>query len=464
MVLRVLDHIDHLVTFDADDRELTDATVVWRDGWIVAVGDRAVPVDLDEIASPGEQVERLDGRGLIVTPGLVNAHQHITQVGFRSLRGMERAPILPWLRRLTETVLERAETGRFGPDAVRALAVAGFAESVAGGTTCVGEQQYHYPQLAGGGRERLLDAIVDAADSVGIRLNAGRGCLTRTAEQGAGAPPAVIEPLSSVIDDWERLIETHHDPAPGAMVRVDLAPCGVHTDTVETFAAAADLAARHPGVGLHTHGYEQVDTDFAAERGTTVWRMLCDAGWDRPGTWLAHMVDPPDDEIAAFAAAGVGVAHLVAPDLRMGWGLAPVRRYLEEGVTLGFGTTGSASNDGANLLGDLRVAALAHRMGPDPERWPTVRELLAMATRGSAGCLGRPDAGRVEVGAVADLAAWSLHGVDRVGIDDPVVGLVLTGLSDRAELVVVDGEPIVVDGTVATVDEAEVAAAARAVC
>ena len=114
---------------------------------------------------------------------------------------------------------------------------------------------------------------------------------------------------------------------------------------------------------------------------------------------------------------------------------------------MGFGTTGSASNDGCNQLGDLRVAALAHRLGSaDPEQWLTARELLAMATRGSARCLGRPALGVIEPGAAADLAAWDTTAVDRVGVHDPVIGLLMTGLSDRAELVTVAGEVVVRDG------------------
>jgi 8-oxoguanine deaminase len=196
----------------------------------------------------------------------------------------------------------------------------------------------------------------------------------------------------------------------------------------------------------------------------TPWRILVDNGWAQPRTWLAHMNDPPPHELPEFAAAGVGVVHLIAPDLRMGWGCAPLRDYLDAGCRVGFGTTGSASNDGANLLGDLRIAALVHRQDPDPMRWPTVHELLRLATRGSADCLGRAQLGRLEVGALADVAAWDLGTVDRVGIDDAVAGLVLTGLSDRAAFVAVGGAVLVRDGRCTVLDERAVAAEAQRFC
>jgi len=164
-----------------------------------------------------------------------------------------------------------------------------------------------------------------------------------------------------------------------------------------------------------------------------------------------------------MASSGVAVAHLIAPDLRMGWGPAPVRAYLDAGVTLGFGTTGSASNDGANLLGDLRVAALAHRSTEpdDPSRWPTARELLRMATRGSAAALGRDDLGALVPGMQADLAAWDLRTVDRVGVHDPLAGLLLTGLSSRAAFVSVGGEILVENGAPTNLDVNAIAAHAR---
>jgi cytosine/adenosine deaminase-related metal-dependent hydrolase len=274
----------------------------------------------------------------------------------------------------------------------------------------------------------------------------------------------VVQSIDEVVRHSEELILAHHDASPNAQTRIALAPCGIHVDQLALFDALADLAADHDGVRLHTHLYEKVDADAARERyGRTPWELLVEHGWAQPRTWLAHVVDPPAGEIPEMAAAGVGVAHLIAPDLRMGWGLAPVRAYLEAGVTLGFGTTGSASNDGANLLGDLRVAALAHRSSsPDPEQWPSARELLRMATRGSAACLGREDIGTIAVGQCADLAAWDLHTVDRVGVHDPLAGLLLSGLSSRAAFVSIGGEILVENSRPTMLDVDAIAARARA--
>lgn len=143
------------------------------------------------------------------------------------------------------------------------------------------------------------------------------------------------------------------------------------------------------------------------------------------------------------------------------WGAAPVRAMLDAGVTVGFGTTGSSSNDGADMLGDLRLACLVHRGDADPERWLSARELLAMATRGSAACLGRDDLGVLRPGAQCDIAAWDLRTVDRVGVHDPLAGLLLTGLSSTAALVAVAGEVVVDGGQPVRLDPAAVAARAH---
>lgn len=453
----VLSGISYVGTFDDADNELSDVDIVVTDGVVAAVGKGAA-----QGASHGapQGAEIIDARGWLALPGLVNAHQHLYQVGLRALPELERALIGPWLAGVGGHCLQRWQEGHFGVETVHALAAAGMVESLLCGVTAVADQHYFFP---GGTTIPYIEATIEAAQQVGIRLNAGRGTITLSRRDGGAAPDETAQSVDEVLRHSHALIDAHHDPAPGAQIRIDLAPCGVHVDKPELFRAFAELAGEHPGVGLHTHLYEVVDSAFAQDRyGRSPWEVLVDCAWARPGTWLAHMNDAPLTEIPDYAASGVGIAHLIAPDLRMGWGLAPLRAYLDGGCKVGFGTTGSASNDGANLLGDLRLAALAHRSAhDDPQLWPSARELLAMATRGSADIIGRPEIGRIAVGAVADIACWDLRTVDRVGIHDPLAGLLLTGLSDRATLVMVGGKVVVRDGHCTTVDELTVASTAR---
>jgi len=439
---------DWCATFDDDDTELASADVLVEDGVIAAVGtslDVAGPVD-----------RTVDGRGLVLLPGLVNSHQHLYQGACRAVPHLERVLIGPWLAGLGALVKGWWRDGRFGPEEVGAISAAVLTESLLGGVTTLADQHYFFPT---GPSLGYVEATVDAARAVGVRLHACRGSITE------GPDPDVTQSVDEVVRHCEALIGTVHDASPGSRARVALAPCGPHVDQPELFDELAALAADHDAVRLHTHLYEHVDDEVCrARHGCTPWELLAAHGWAQARTWLAHVVNPPPSEVPEMAAAGVAIAHLVAPDLRMGWGAAPVRSYLDAGCTVGFGTTGSASNDGSDLLGDLRLALLAHRTNDpdDPSRWLTARELLRAATRGSADCLGRPELGRIAVGARADLAAWDLTTVDRVGVHDPVAGLLLTGLSSYASLVVVEGEVLVERGVPTQLDVAAVAARARA--
>jgi 8-oxoguanine deaminase len=438
---------DLVATFDDAGTELRGGDVVVDGTLIEAVGVGLDTASCDRV---------IDGTGLVVLPGLVNAHQHLYQGALRAIPHLERALIGPWLGGLGAVVKQWLRDGRFEPDAVQAIAAAVLAESLLGGVTTVADQHYFHPA---GSTRPYVEATIAAAGELGVRFHACRGTLT------LGPDPDVVQRVDDVVAHCAALIASHHDPRPGAMVRVALAPCGVHVDQLALFDELAALAADHDEVRLHTHLYEHVDTDAARERyGMTPWELIAAHGWAQPRTWLAHVVDVPIAEIDEMVDAGVAVAHLIAPDLRMGWGCAPVREFLAAGATVGFGTTGSASNDGANLLGDLRVAALAHRTRDpeDPERWLSARELLRMATRGSAACLGRDDIGMLAPSRQADLAAWDLHTVDRIGVHDPLAGLVMTGLSTRAAFVAVGGDVLVERGEPTAFDVPAIAARARA--
>lgn len=429
---------DRIVTEDASRRELEQADILVDDGVVDQVG-----VGLD-----AQTCDRtVDCTGLLALPGLINAHQHLYQGAMRAIPELERSLIGDWLRGVGADSLGRFERDRFGAKEVRAIARAVLAESLLGGITTVADQHYFFPGSAIPA-PAYVEATIEAASELGIRFHACRGSITMGRSDGGAAADSMVQPVDTVVEHCVALVDEYHDASPHSMVQVAFAPCGVHVDAPKLFDELAALAFDHDGVQLHTHLYERVDTDFTLDRyGMSPWEFLVEHGWATERTWLAHMVDVPVAELADIAAAGVAIAHLPAPDLRMGWGRAPLRAMLDAGVTVGMGTTGSASNDGANLLADLRLAALVHRdEGVDPGGWPSARELVRAATRGSADCLGRSALGWIGPGSAADFAAWDLRTVDRFGVQDPVAGLLLTGLSSAASLVVVAGKTVVEDG------------------
>ncbi|TQM36799.1 cytosine/adenosine deaminase-related metal-dependent hydrolase [Pseudonocardia cypriaca] len=449
----LLRKLAHVATFDAEDRELRDADILVEGPRIAAIGEDLATDGVDRV---------IDGRGLLALPGLINAHQHLYQASMRTLPELERSGMPEFLAAQDALVARRWREGRFTADAVRATARAVLTESVLGGVTTVADQHTVFP---GERPEPYVEATVEAAAEVGVRLHAGRGSVTFGRARGGMVDDLFAEPLDAVLAHAERLIADHHDPNRFAMTRVVLAPSGVVSDVPEIFREFADLAAGHPTVRLHTHLHHHEDTRFARARyGTSPWRILVDNGFAGPNVWVAHATTPPVEEISDYAAAGIGIAHIPAADLKLGWGLAPLRRYLDAGIPVGVGTTGSMTNDGAGLLGDLRVAALAHRaLRTAPAEWPSARELLSAATRGSAACLGRDDLGSLAVGMAADIACWDLDSVDRAGVHDPVAALIFTGLSTRARLVLVNGGVVVEDGEPTRVDPRRAVREVRAI-
>jgi 8-oxoguanine deaminase len=446
-VKTVLKNLSYIATFDDRDTELRDADIAINGREIDVVGTDLPTDDADRV---------IDGSGMLAIPGLINAHQHLYQASLRTIPGLERSGMPAFLEVQNTVALDRWRAGYLGAREQRAIARAALTESVLGGITTVADQHLFFP---GDRPEPYVEQTIAAASEVGVRLHACRGTITFSRAHGGMVSDEQAEPIEDIVAHCRSLIAEYHDPQPFAMVRVALAPSGVVSDVPALFDAMAELASEHDAVRLHTHLHHYEDTRLArALFGKSPWKILQEHGFANDRLWVAHCPTAPAGEISEYVEAGIAIAHIPAADLKLGWGLAPIRSWLDAGIPVGAGTTGSMTNDGANLLGDLRVAALAHRAAEkDPERWPSARELLAMATRGSATCLGRDDLGMLAPGMAADIACWDLTGVDRVGINDPVAALLFTGLSQIARLVLINGQIVVEDGRPTRVESAEVA-------
>jgi cytosine/adenosine deaminase-related metal-dependent hydrolase len=264
--------------------------------------------------------------------------------------------------------------------------------------------------------------------------------------QGGLPPDAVVEREDEILADSRRVIESHHDPRRYAMVRIALAPCSPFSVSRDLMRESAALAASH-GVGLHTHLAENAnDVAYSRERfGVTPAEYAEELGWVGPHVWHAHCVRLDAPGIALFARTGTGVAHCPCSNMRLASGIAPVRPMLDAGVKVGLGVDGSASNDGADMLGEARQALLLQRVGFGPGAL-SAREALALATRGGAAVLGRDDIGSLAPGMAADLVAFDLNAPGFAGAwHDPVAALVFCAPA-RVALSVIDGRIVVREG------------------
>lgn len=416
-----------IVTMDDHRREF-NGDILIENGVIAAVGQGLVAQD----------AEVFDAKGTVVTPGLVNTHHHLYQTLTRAVPGGQDALLFGWLQTLYPI------WSRFGPEELFVSAQVGLTELALSGCTMTSDHLYLFPN---GSR---LDDTIAAATEVGIRLHATRGAMSIGESDGGLPPDSLVEREAAILEDSIRVVDAFHDSRDGAMVRVALAPCSPFSVSRELMRDAAILA-RDKGVMLHTHLAEN-DEDVAyseAKFGCRPGQYAQDLGWTGDDVWHAHCVKLDGSEIELFARSKTGVAHCPCSNCRLGSGIAPVRKMRDQGVKVGLGVDGSASNDAGNLVLEARQAMLLQRVANGADAM-SAREALEIATRGGAEVLGRHDCGQIAVGKRADLAIWDVSGIESAGSWDPAA-LLLAGPTKVRDLFV-EGRQIVQNGYMVTVD------------
>ncbi|WP_394178179.1 8-oxoguanine deaminase [Yoonia maritima] len=427
MAETLIKNADIVLTMDDARRELKGADILIRNGVIAAVGQG--------LETQGAAV---NANGRIVTPGLVNTHHHLYQTLTRAVPGAQDALLFGWLQRLYPI------WARFGPEEMFISAQVGLAELALSGCTLTSDHLYLYPN---GSR---LDDTIAAAQEVGLRFHATRGAMSIGESDGGLPPDALVENERAILEDSIRVIDAFHDPNPGAMVRVGVAPCSPFSVSRDLMRDAAILA-RDKGVMMHTHLAEN-DEDIAyslKKFGCRPGQYAEDLGWTGDDVWHAHCVKLDGQEIDLFARSQTGVAHCPCSNCRLGSGIAPIREMRDAGVNVGLGVDGSASNDIGNLIGEARQTMLLQRVKNGADAM-SAREALEIATRGGAQVLGRDDCGQIAVGKRADIALWDAQTVENAGSWDPAA-MVLAGPQKVRDLFV-EGRQIVADGQLATFD------------
>ncbi len=425
----------HVVTMD-------DAGTEIDGGWIRIEGGFVAEVGTGEPPEPGEDVH-----GAVVTPALINTHHHLFQTLTRA-RAQE-ADLFTWLKELYPV------WARLDAEAEYAAARTGLAELALSGCGTVFDHHYVFPR----GEDGLIEAELEAAQELGVRIRASRGSMDLGVSDGGLPPDSLVEELDAVLADTERLAALH-EPGPGARVQLAVAPCSPFSVTGRLMEESASVA-RRLGLPLHTHLAETVEEEeYCLELyGCRPVEYLERLGWLAGDVWCAHCVHLDEADVRRFGETGTGVAHCPTSNLRIGAGVAPVRALLDAGVRVGIGVDGSASNERSDLLFDVKQALLVARGRGGPAAL-TARDALRLATRGSAAVLGRDDLGAIEPGRCADLAVWRTDGLELGGAEDPVAGLVLSA-PHRVDRLIVGGEDVVRDGALVRASEQEIARAQR---
>jgi len=388
-------------------------------------------------------VDSYDASNHVVIPGLINTHHHLYQSLTRGLKCVQDAPLFGWLTQLYQ------RWRRIDHESVKLAAQISMAELMLSGCTTTSDHFYIFPQ----GSDVRLEAVLEAADSLGMRIHACRGSMSVGATAGGLPPDDCTQDEGAIVKDCERVIDGYHDASRGSMRRIDLAPCSPFSVSRELLRDTAALA-RERGVLLHTHAAETADEDaYCREKfGVRPIEWLDEIGWLGPDVYLAHCVYLSDIDIERIAATKTGVAHCPCSNMRLGSGVPPIRKLLNAGAKVGLAVDGSSSNDGNHVLAEARQAMLLARVLGGASAMTTA-EAFALGTTGSAAVLNRPELGNIAPGFAADLALFRKDDIALAGAieQDPLGALMLCHVG-RADRVIINGRTVVKDGQIVTVD------------
>ena len=431
--LTVIKNADLIISMDDVRRVLSNYDILISDGQIQKVEKNIRLNGLEKV---------IDAAGCLVTPGLVNTHHHLFQSLTKAVPGGQNALLFGWLKTLYPI------WSLFGPEEIRISTILGLSELALSGCTMSSDHLYLFPNGA------TLDDTIFAAQEVGLRFYPTRGSMSIGESLGGLPPDSLVEKEQDIINDCIRLIDKFNDTSPASMIRIGLAPCSPFSVTRELMRDTAVLA-RDKKVTLHTHLAEnEEDIAYSLEKfGCRPGQYAEELGWTGKDVWHAHCVKLDKQEINLFSRSRTGVSHCPCSNCRLGSGIAPINEMLTSGVNVGLGVDGSASNDSGSLISEARQAMLLQRVSNGADAMSAM-DALELATRGGADILGRPECGRIQVGARGDLAIWDISGIDSAGSWDPAA-LLLAG-PKKVKHLVVEGRIIVWDGNIVTVKMSEV--------
>lgn len=418
-----------VITMDDAGTVIDDGAVAIDEGTIVAVGRR----DDIEAAYAGRQ--RIDARGQVVLPGLINTHTHAPMVLFRGLA--DDLALMDWLNQY----IFPAEKAMVSPEFVRVGTQLAALEMIESGTTTYADMYYFEEEIA---------AVTKAA---GLR-----GVLGQTVIQfpvaDAQTPEDALTRADAFLKAWA------NDP----LIVPAVAPHAPYTLSPDMLKATRALANRY-NAPLLIHLAETRDevATIAKDYGTSPTLFLDSLGLWQGRSLAAHGVWVDEADMQVLAARGVGLSHNPESNMKLASGTAPVPAWLAHGIAAGLGTDGAASNNDLDMFEAMRVAALLHKLTTgDPQAMPA-HQVLEMATRGGARALGLADRiGSLEVGKAADVITVSMSGARQTPMFDPISHLVYVSRGDDVRNTIVGGQILMREGRVLTMDPRKVIDAANA--
>lgn len=413
-----------------------------KNGTIVTIDpqDRVLSGDLSiqegRIASIGESLQRadvtIDATDCAVLPGFIQTHIHLCQTLFRG--AADDLSLIDWLKKRVWP-MEAAHTVA----SVRASARVGVAELIRGGTTCALTME----------TVNHTSAVFEVVEETGFRATVGK-CMM---DKGEDVPKALAEETDASISESLLLLETWHGKAEGR-IRYCFAPRFAVSCTEELLSRVAHLA-RERGVMVHTHASENRHECELVEQATGLRNItyLDSLGLTGEHVALAHCIHLDEEELAILKRTRTNVAHCPSSNLKLGSGIAPVKKMLDEGISVSLGADGAACNNRLDMFTEMRTAALLQKVVHGPETL-TANRALRMATIDGARAMGLDgEIGSLEIGKRADVVVIKLDSLHSIPRMDVASALVYSAQPADVTTVVIDGRVVMRDRQLLTIDE-----------
>jgi len=426
-------NLKEIITCDDTDTVFENANILIKNGCITYIGNEEKVAD-----------KIIDGTDHVMYPGLINTHHHLYQTFTRNLPHVQNMELFDWLRALYE-IWKNLDS-----DVILYSSLTSMGELLKSGCTTCFDHHYVFPK----GQDGLIERQFEAADMLGIRMHASRGSMSLSKKDGGLPPDSVVQTTNEILHDSQRLIEKYHDSNRFSFHQIALAPCSPFSVSEDLMIESAKLARMH-GVRLHTHLAETIDEEkyISEKHGMRPLDYMEKLGWIGNDVWFAHGIHFNDAELKKLAATGTGVAHCPISNMKLSSGIARIPEMLKLGCPVGLAVDGSASNDGSNMLEEIRIAYLLHRLNSSNNA-PSGYDILKIATRGSARILGRDDIGQLSLNYAGDAFMINTNRLELVGTNKDYKSVLSTvGFKNSVDYTIVGGKVVVEKGHLKSVDE-----------
>jgi len=418
-----------LVTMDASNA-IVPGELLIVDRKIVSVGESGQSADVV-----------IDAAGCAVIPGFVQTHIHLCQTIFRG--AADDLSLIDWLKKRVWP-MEAAHSA----SSITASARLGIAELIKGGTTSALTME----------TVNHTSEVFKVVEETGFRATVGK-CMM---DKGDEVPAALQEQTAASIEESLELLSAWHGKSDGR-IRYCFAPRFAVSCTRELLEKVARLA-RERGVIVHTHASENT-TECAmveSETGLRNVAYLDSLGLTGPHVALAHCVHLSDGEIDTLEKTRTNVVHCPSSNLKLGSGIAPVAKMLDRDISVSLGADGAACNNRLDMFTEMRTASLLQKALHGPEVL-TANRVLRMATIDGARAMGLDnEIGSLEVGKRADVAIVRMGGLHATPAADVVSALVYSAQASDVDTVVIDGQLVMRDRKLLTINEKETVETANA--